>query len=197
MDKLADLVGFIVEQEDEITETIGPGPVRQRYRVLTLEREPLLTAEERMGSDVAAAVFKGYRPFRLDVWDGRRRVLEVHRPLRVLKDEARIRDFRGRPLGTVTMKRSVTHHTYHVLDRNGKELSVLRGAIVLPARFEILRNNLHFGTIYRADRRKTEERPADADGFGATFHHEFDATTKAMFLAASFLLDFVHFERHG
>jgi hypothetical protein len=198
MDKLADLEGFMIEQEPDFGETFGTAPVRHRYRILTLEREPLLVAEERMGSQLATSVFKGYRPFRIDVWDlTKRHVLEVVRPLRVWRDEVRVRDFRGRPIGTVAMNRSVTHHVYEVADRTGTQLSVLRGALVLPARFEILRKNLPFGTIFRAARRASADREADADGFGATFHVEYAATTKALFLAGRFLLDFVHFERRA
>jgi len=82
-----------------------------------------------------------------------------------------------------------------VQDRDGKELSILQGPLVRAYRFEILRNGLPFGTLFRAEREGSDKRSADRSGFGATFHADFPAATKGLFLAAGFLLDFVHFER--
>ena len=196
MDLLTDLAGFVVEQEAEWSESFSGVPVRHRYRVLDLDGAYLATAEELQGSEVARTILKGYRPFTIAVWDAqRRKVLEIKRPLRLHWAETWVRDARLRPAGRIVLKRSVTHRRYAVQDREGNELGVLQGSLVRTYRFEILRNGLPFGTLYRAERQASDKRSADNSGFGATFHGDFPAATKALFLAAGFLVDFVHFER--
>ncbi len=53
------------------------------------------------------------------------------------------------------------------------------------------------GRITKKWRGLAKEAFSDADNFGVTFPRDWEPSTKAIFLGAVFLIDFVHFENKG
>ena len=76
-------------------------------------------------------------------------------------------------------------------------LATLRGPFFKPWTFHIEQNGQEVGLIQKRWSGFGKELFTDADNFGVTFGDVQDARLRTLIVAATFLLDFVHFENRG
>jgi hypothetical protein len=84
-----------------------------------------------------------------------------------------------------------------VFDRSGVEVYQLFGPILHPWTFQIRKDGVECGKISKKWSGLMKESMTDADNFGVLFPGDGDVESKALFLGAVFLIDFVHFENKG
>lgn len=198
MDQLKNVSGLVVVQRKEWGEILSGFETQNKYAVLDPEGRQLFLAAEEGGSLLLRWILKASRPFTIAVLSPTGHpVLRVHRPFRFYFHEADVVDAAGRRLGTIQRRFSLVRRIYSVLDAAGHELFELFGPILHPWTFEIRKDGREVGTITKKWSGLTLEAFTDADKFGVTFPAEWDATVKAIFLGAVFLVDFVHFENRG
>ncbi len=198
MDALASLSGVQIRQHKEWGEILTGMETRNRYTVLDPAGGELYTAEEE-GSGIMAlltrTMLKNLRPFTITIAapDGRE-VLSVRRPFRFYFHQVDVYAADGMLIGTVRRRFSLLRRLYTVLNRAGQERFELFGPILHPWTFEIRQNGERVGEIVKKWSGLGKEMFTDADNFGIQFPADWPVGLKAVFLGATFLIDFVHFE---
>ena len=106
-------------------------------------------------------------------------------------------DGEGHKLGSVHQRFAFFARLYDVLGPSGEVLATLRGPFFKPWTFHIEQNGQQVGLIQKRWSGFGKEMFTDADNFGVTFENVRDARLRTLVVAATFLLDFVHFENRG
>jgi uncharacterized protein YxjI len=189
-----------VRQVREWSELLSPLEHRNRYEVRGSLDEPLLYAGE-VGSGMGRALLRSFlkarRPFTLELRNPAGAVvLRLVRPFRLLLSRLRVEDREGHVLGEVRQRFRLLRRTYDVVDPQGQPLARLVGPLLRPWTFHLERKGRPLATIQKRWRGLGVELLTDADSFGVRFEPALqDPTLRLLTLAATFLVDFVHFEK--
>ena len=189
-----------VRQVREWSELISPLEHRNRYEVRGSLDEPLLYAVE-VGSGVGhvllRSLLKARRPFTLELrTPAGALALRLVRPFHLFLSRLRVEDREGRVLGEVWQRLRLFGHAYEVLGPNGEKLARLVGPWLRPWTFQLKRSGKLLATVQKRWRGLGVELLTDADSFGVRYEPALqDPTLRLLTLAATFLVDFVHFEK--
>ena len=198
MDGLSSISGLVVSQHKEWGEILTSFETKNRYAISDVSGRRLYLAAEEAGSTLLRWFLKALRPFTITVLteDGRV-VLRVMRPFRFYFHRAEVFDSRGQSLGVIERRFSILRRVYSVFNRSGEEVYQLFGPLLHPWTFQIRKDAVEVGKITKKWSGLLKEGFTDADNFGVMFPAEWDVKSKALFLGAVFLIDFVHFENKG
>jgi uncharacterized protein YxjI len=189
-----------VRQVREWREVLSPFEHRNRYEVRGSLDEPLLYAGE-VGSGMGRALLRSFlkarRPFTLELRTATGSVaLRLVRPFHLLRSRLRVEDGEGRVLGEVRQRLRLVRRVYDVLGPGGEPLARLVGPFFRPWTFRLERKGRALAVIQKRWRGLGIELLTDADSFGVRFEPALqDPTLRLLTLAATFLVDFVHFEK--
>jgi hypothetical protein len=100
-------------------------------------------------------------------------------------------------VGTVQQRFAFFSRVYDVLGPSGEVLATLRGPFFKPWTFLLEQSGQEVGRIQKRWSGLGKEMFTDADNFGVTFENVRDARLRTLVVAATFLIDFVHFENRG
>ncbi len=198
MDRLSSISGLVVRQLKEWGEILSGFETKNKYTISDVSGERLYLAAEEAGSMLLRWFLKALRPFTVAVFteDGQE-VLRVMRPFRFYFHRAEVVGSQGQSLGVIERRFSILRRVYSVLDRAGVEVYQLFGPILHPWTFQIRKDGVECGKITKKWSGLMKEGITDADNFGVMFPADGDVESKALFLGAVFLIDFVHFENKG
>lgn len=195
MEELASAEGLVVSQKKEWGEIFTGFETKNKYLVLNSQGEELFAALEEGGSTMMRLLLKALRPFEIHIrrLDGKA-IMRVTRPFRFYFHELEIYDANNTLLGSIKREFSVIRRIYSILDPNGNKVYQLFGPLLHPWTFTIHDQDEVYGEITKKWSGFLKESFSDADNFGITFPVDWPVETKAIFLGAVFLIDFVHFE---
>jgi len=203
LEKLQQLSSLVVSQKVELLEALPDFyETRNKYVVLDGAGRMLFLAMEQpakgMGEWSRRQLLKSWRPFNMLVMtEDAQTVLRIARPFRLYYQRADIFDAKGQRLGAVEKQFSLLRRIYSVSDFSGREKYQLFGPLLKPWTFKIRDNSREYGEIVKKWSGLTKEVWTDADNFGIRFPAQWDVKSKAVFLGAAFLIDYVHFEDSG
>ena len=198
LDRLSSISGLVVRQLKEWGEILSGFETRNKYEISDVSGLRLYLAAEEAGSTLVRWFLKALRPFTVAVFteDGQE-VLRVMRPFRFYFHRAEVVGSQGQSLGVIERRFSILRRVYSVLDRAGVEVYQLFGPILHPWTFQIRKDGVECGKITKKWSGLMKEGITDADNFGVLFPGDEGVESKALFLGAVFLIDFVHFENKG
>jgi uncharacterized protein YxjI len=174
---------------------------RNRYQVVGDDGQTVFIAGE-VGSGLGLLLLRSFlkasRPFTMELKtpDGAT-ALRLRRPWRFWLSQMEVQDGEGHLLGSVHQRFAFFARLYDVLGPSGELLATLRGPFFKPWTFHIEQNGQEVGLIQKRWSGFGKEMFTDADNFGVTFEGVRDARLRTLVVAATFLLDFVHFENRG
>jgi uncharacterized protein YxjI len=187
-----------VRQKKEWAEILTGFEGGNRYQVVGDDGQPVFYAGEVEGglSRILLRLFlKASRPFTMELKTPEgATVLRLRRPWRFWFSHLDVEDGEGRLLGSVQQRFSFFQRLYDVLGPSGEVLATLRGPFFRPWTFNIELNGQEVGRIQKRWSGLGREMFSDADNFGVTFEQVRDARLRSLVVAATFLIDFVHFE---
>lgn len=198
MERLSSTSALVVSQRKEWGEILTGFETRNKYTISDMSGSRLYVAAEEAGSTLLRWFLKALRPFTIAVLteDGQV-VLRVVRPFRFYFHRAEVVDSQGQVLGQIERRFSVLRRIYSVLDSSGEEVFQLFGPILHPWTFQIRKDGVECGRIFKKWSGLLKEGFTDADNFSVMFPAEWDVRLKGLFLGAVFLMDFLHFENKG
>lgn len=185
-----------VRQVEDISEAITGWETANKYEVLDAQGTPVLYAGEVGGSFLSRGFLKNKRPFTLELrrLDGSL-ALTVKRPWRWFFSRAELFDGGGQFLGAVQQKFSLLRRIYVLEDDQGRANVDVVGPMFRPWTFELRRQDRPAGAIRKQWSGFLKEAFTDADNFGLELGDGLETRERLLSLAATFLIDFVHFER--
>lgn len=188
-----------IRQRRELAEVFTGFETRNRYEIDDGSGAPFLWAMETgggMGRWVLRQWLGSKRPFTVEVKDASGATLiEVRRPWRWFLSRAEIFDGTGNKLGAIQQRFSFLRRRYTVEGPGGNEVAELFGPVLKPWTFEVhVRGNV-LGKITKRWSGLLKESFTDADHFGLELGPTADPRLRSLCLGATFLIDFVHFER--
>ncbi|RKG92700.1 scramblase [Corallococcus sp. CA053C] len=174
---------------------------RNRYEVVGDDGGPLFFAGEvggGVGLFLLRSFLKAKRPFTMELKSARgETLLRLRRPWRFWLSRMEVEDGEGRHLGTIQQRFRFFTRAYDVLGPGGEEVAHLGGPFFRPWTFVVEQQGREVGTIAKKWSGFGKEMFTDADNFGVRFDGLDDAHVRALVVAATFLIDFVHFEDRG
>lgn len=191
---------IIVRQKREVAEILTGFETRNRYEIdLTGEGMPSLFAMEG-GSGAGRFLLRQFagnkRPFTIEVRDrAGALVLQIKRPWRWFFSRAEILDGSGRAIGAIQQRWSLFRRLYSVEGPGGRQIAELFGPFFRPWTFEIMTGGTRQGKIFKKWSGLLTEAFTQADHFGLELSPQVDEELKSLCLGATFLIDFVHFEK--
>ena len=173
---------------------------RNRYEIDDGSGAPILYAGE-MGGGIGGFLLRrwlgGKRPFTIEVKDGSgATVLTVKRPWRFFFARAEILDASGRVIGAIQQRWSFFSRKYTVEGPTGAVGAELYGPFFKPWTFEVQVRGQTVGKIAKRWSGMLKEAFTDADNFGLELWPQVDDRLRPLCLGATFLIDFVHFEKN-
>ena len=198
MERLATVEQLVIQQRKEWGEILSGFDTKNKYEVSDQDGNSLYYAAEVGGSMLLRLILKARRPFTVMVVDSdNRSIIEVRRRFRFYFHEADIVNDDGQLLGRITKRFNLLRRVYSITDASGEAIFQLFGPLLKPWTFYIMQNDVEQGKITKQWSGLRKETFTDADNFGITFPRNWTPSTKALFLGAVFLIDFVHFEKKG
>lgn len=189
-----------VRQVKEWGEILTGFETKNRYQVLD-ERDQLLYAagevEEGLLQTVARLFLKAKRPFTMALrTPDNRPALTLKRPWRWFFSRLDVLDGQGRHLGSIQQRFKLFGRLYDVLGPQGQLLATLEGPLLKPWTFFIRQGGQEQGKIVKRWSGLGKELFTAADNFGLELGPQLRGEgIRLLVLAATFLIDFVHFER--
>lgn len=187
-----------VRQKIEWGEVLTGFQVRNRYLIDDGFERVTLRAEEvanGLGGFASRQFFKAKRPFLIQIFDQLgNAVLEVRRPWRFLFSRAEVRDGRGATIGVVQQRWAWFARRYTLEDPFGRELAELHGPFFRPWTFQVQVNGRTSGFIRKKWVGLGKETMTNADTFRLELGPSLDRTLRTLCVAATLLIDYVHFE---
>jgi uncharacterized protein YxjI len=190
-----------VRQKKEWGEILTGIETRNRYMVVGDDDQPLFFVGE-VGEGVGAFLMrmflKAKRPFTLELKspDGAI-LLRLRRPWHWWLSQMEVEDGMGRHLGSIQQRFAFFERRYEVIGESGQVLAALRGPFFKPWTFLVEENGREVGKIQKQWSGLGKELFTTADNFGVTFGDIQDPQLRTLVVAATFLIDFVHFEQRN
>lgn len=198
-DPIAASPALVVAQKRELLELFTEFEGKNSYVVRDAEGTELLYAAEARKGILAFFLrswLKAARPFTLAVaTPGGERYLTIRRPWRWYFYRIDVADGAGAPLGAVRRRFKILGRRYTIEGPGGEDLAELHGPLIRPWTFKLLIGDREVGAIRKRWSGLLREAFTDADTFGVEFADPaLPLALRKLALAATFLIDFVHFE---
>ena len=191
---------FKIEQRKEWGEILTGFETRNKYRVADLANQTVFEVEEESGGIsalLARFLLTHLRPFTIRLFSPEgREIFTLQRPFRFYFHELEVRKPGGAVLDRVVRRFALLRRLYTLRDRHGREIYQLFGPVIRPWTFLIKEDGREIGKIVKRWSGLVKESFTDADNFGLELPAALDTDLKALFLGATFLIDFVHFEKN-
>lgn len=187
-----------VRQRVDVVEAAFGFQVRNRYTIDAGEGRHLFAFElgGRLWGWLVRQILKTKRPFRMEIRDEEDRpFLRFRRPFRFIFDRLEIRDPQDRLLGAVRRRLTLLRRIYVVEDSRGMSVAELYGPIMKPWTFEIRVRDRVEGHIRKLWSGLGKEMFTGADNFQVSFGPGIESRHRPLYLGATFLIDYLHFER--
>jgi uncharacterized protein YxjI len=190
-----------VRQVKEWGEILTGFEGRNRYEVVGDDGRPLFFAGE-VGGGVGLfflrIFLKANRPFTMELKSPTgETLLTLRRPWRFWLSRLEVEDGEGRHLGAIQQRFRFFARGYDVLGPHDEELAHIHGPFFKPWTFNVEHQGREVGTIAKKWSGFGKEMFTDADNFGVQFNGLDDPRLRTLVVAATFLIDFVHFENRG
>lgn len=208
---LAQLDQVLVHQEVELLEAFTGFETANRYTVKNSLGQPVFYAVEDTGCCNRNCCGPS-RPFDMRLMDhSQREVIHLSRPLRCQScwfpcclQELDVEGPGGHVLGSVRQRWSLLRPSFSVHDASGKRVLDIVGPVCTcsmcgDVEFELVSvaNDQRVGCISKQWSGLAKEAFTDADNFGVSFPIDLDPNLKATVLGATFLIDFMFFEKRS
>ncbi|MCA9773364.1 MAG: hypothetical protein KC466_13200 [Myxococcales bacterium] len=198
-DPIAAAEALVVTQKRELLEIFTELEGKNNYEIRDDHGRAVLYAGEANRGVLAFILrswLKAARPFTLAVANpAGERYLTVRRPWRFYFYRLEVSDGAGAPLGVVRRRFKILGRRYTIDGADGQSIAELHGPLIRPWTFKLIVGDREVGAIRKRWSGILKEAFTDADNFGVEFA---DATLpvvlRRLVLAATFLIDFVHFE---
>ena len=119
------------------------------------------------------------------------------RPWRMFQHRVDAFDGEGNVLGCVESRFSLLRRRFDIVDLSGNTLAQVVGPWLSPWTFEIRVGGEVRGSVQKQWGGLGRELLSSADTFGLELDPSWDHALRGLVLAATFLIDFVHFEKSG
>lgn len=196
---LAHAQALVVSQQKEWSEIFTGWDARNRYVIDDGSGGPPMLAAETgggVGSFLARGFLSAARPFTIEIGrQGGHTEMVVQRPFTLLFARATVLDGTGRVLGTVRQRFALLSRRFTIEDADGNELAELHGPWFRPWTFRVLVAGAEVGVIRKQWSGLGREMFTRADDFGLEMSSAMSPALRAVCLGATFLIDFVYFER--
>ena len=190
-----------VRQKKEWGEILTGIETRNRYQVVGDNDEPLFyvgEVGEGVGAFLARMFLKSKRPFTLELKSPEgSTLLRLRRPFHWWLSHMDVEDAQGQRLGSIQQRFAFFERLYEVCGPSGEVLAVLRGPFFKPWTFHLELGGREVGKIQKQWSGLGKEMFTTADNFGVSFMDVGDARLRTLVVAATFLIDFVHFEKRN
>lgn len=192
---LATTSALVVQQQKEWGEILTGWETKNRYAVTSEEGTALYQAGEVGTGWLSRNFLKHKRPFTIEIKDtGGELAYKLVRPWRWFFSGASIHDAGHQILGTIEQRFKVFSRLYSVYGPDGTEIAQLRGPFFKPWTFQLLVDGTEVGSIKKKWSGLLKEAFSDADNFRVEMGASMDARLRALMLATTFFIDFLHFE---
>ena len=196
LSQLADTSVIYIKQMKEWGEILTGWETKNRYEISNGNGEPLFLAGEVDTSFLSRHFLGSMRPFTIEVRDNQGNiVLTIRRPWRWFFASAEIFDAKGQKLGSVQRRWQWLTRRYDLHDENNQTVAILHGPLLKPWTFRIMIDGRESGRITKKWVGLLKESFTTADTFGVQFDTDIEDWFRAICLGATFLIDFVHFEK--
>lgn len=190
-----------VRQKKEWGEILTGIETRNKYQVVGDDDQPLFfvgEVEGGLGAFLARMFLKAQRPFTmaLKTPEGST-LLMLKRPWRWWLAHLDVEDGAGNHLGSIQQRFAFFERLYDVHGPTGELLATLRGPFFKPWTFLVEQSGREVGKIQKQWSGLGKEMFTSADNFGVTFGDIGDPRVRTLVVAATFLIDFVHFEKRN
>lgn len=190
---------LVIRQQKEMLEVFTEFETRNRYEIDLPDGPTIMYAHEIGGGGwewLRRNFLNTKRPFHIELSDEHGQdVMHIHRPWRWLFSRVEVLDGNHVPLGAVQQRFSILSRRFSVLDPSGAEIAVLHGPLLHPWTFRVMVNGSEVGKITKEWSGMLREAFTDADTFGVQFSSAMSPQLRSLALAATFLIDFLYFER--
>lgn len=196
---LAGVERLRIRQRKELLEVFTDWETRNRYEIDDADGNPILYAGEE-SSGIGAFLFRQFlgrkRPFTIGIRDlAGNVVLTVKRPWRWFFSRAEVHDGSGQLLGAIQQRFAIFARRYTLEGPGGGVGAEIHGPFFRPWTFDVrVRGNV-VGRIAKRWSGLLQEAFTDADTFGVEMTPTLDERLRPLVLGATFLIDFVHFEK--
>lgn len=202
-DPLADLVArdaLVIRQRREWGEILSGWETLNRYAV----QDPVGGTQLAIAGEVAgpwslmlSQMLRNGRPFTIELRDSTGGVLlRVQRVWRLFGTQIEVYGPDGAKLGRVKRRRFTLINTvYDVFDGADGTVGRIVGPMFRPWTFRFEIDGKERGRIEKQWSGFSKEMFSDADTFGVTFQPDLPGPARALLVGATFLVDFLHFEK--
>jgi uncharacterized protein YxjI len=199
---LAHTTSLVITQQKEWGEILTGWDSKNRYAIADPNGGgAMLYAGEvssGIGGFLARGFLKGSRPFTIEVRDAMSQVqLVIRRPFTFFFSRIEITDAMGQPIGHVRQRFAFFARRFTIEDMHGRELATLHGPFFRPWTFRVLVGDAEVGVIRKKWSGLGREMFTAADTFGLELGPTMPPELRPLCLAATFLVDFCYFEKHG
>jgi len=210
LEYLAMVDQLIIKQQVELLEAFTGFETQNKYKVLNSIGQDVFFAKEDTDCCNRQCCGPG-RSFDMNILNNQMlEVLHLHRPLRCQAccfpcclQELEVQSPPGTTIGTVEQQWSIFHPRFVIKDHNGEPVLKITGPFCVceccsDVDFEITTvgdNEQIIGKISKQWSGLGKEVFTDADNFGINFPMDLDVKVKATLLGATFLIDFMYFEK--
>lgn len=189
---------LVVQQIKEWTEVFTDFETANKYAILAPDGEQVMFAAERsngMWTTVARQFMNTRRPFTIDVFDAQGvLVLHVERPFTWWLSRVEVRSADGTVIGTIQQRFSFVRRIYDVVDAGGRTVASITGGLFRWRTFVLSVAGTEVGRIAKQWGGLGKEMFTDADTFALTMGPALGEADRLLLVAATFLIDFNHFE---
>jgi uncharacterized protein YxjI len=198
---LAHSTSLVIHQQKEWGEILTGWDSKNRYAIGDGSGTPMLYAGEvsgGLGGFLARGFLKNSRPFTIELRDAMGQVqLVIRRPFTFFFSRIEIFDAMGQTIGRVRQRFAFFARRFTVEDAHGRELATLHGPFFRPWTFKVLVNDAEVGVIRKKWSGLGREMFTAADTFGLELGPTMSPELRPLCLAATFLVDFIYFEKNG
>jgi hypothetical protein len=192
---------LFVKQHVEMFEAMTGWETANQYTVLDQNGNIMYNCKEESGACMRQCC-KSNRSFQLHINDANNNpILLIDRPFRFFWQEILVTDvsgtgFNSQVLGTIQRKFSCCSKEFRVINSEGRQLFRISAGIFSPWSFYLYdsTSGAQLGIIQKKWSGLAQELFTDADNFGIEYPQNLSRESKALLMAATFLIDFMYFE---
>ncbi|MFC1890585.1 phospholipid scramblase-related protein [Thermodesulfobacteriota bacterium] len=192
---------FFIRQKKEWGEILTNFETSNRYVISDEGGQEIWYAAERSAGLLSLlwrTFLRAMRPFTIEIFDSASRVvLSLKRPWRWYFHRLEVFQ-EGRLVGAVQKRFKILGRLFDIEDAAGQVVARIDGPLLHPWTFNVVRNEMEVGKIVKRWSGLLKEGFTDADTFGLEMDSpDLPIDLRKTIVGATFLVDFLHFERRN